>query len=121
MNRSPEYLNQNCRVCSEHFESLMFLNDLKNRLQPTAVPTLVNVPLTITPTRTRKRQLATGETPDISKIKRSISRTPEESATQPSTDSNCKFRLLLVFHFISESNNRSVLSIDGIKTIFCLG
>ena len=41
--KSPEYMNKNCKVCSEHFESIMFLNDLKNRLQPTAVPTIVNV------------------------------------------------------------------------------
>jgi hypothetical protein len=36
-------MNKNCCVCSEHFENIMFLNDLHNRLQPTAVPTLVNV------------------------------------------------------------------------------
>jgi len=123
--KSPEYLNKNCRICSEHFESVMFLNDLKNRLQPTAIPTLVDVsnpPLSITPARTnpRKRQHATGKTADVSKIKRSASRTLEKSATQPSTsEADCKFRLLLVFQFMSESNDRRVLSIDGIKT-FCL-
>ena len=122
--KSPEYLNKNFRVCSEHFESMMFLNDLKNRLQPTAVSTLVNVsnpPLTITPARTRpnprKRQHSTGETPDVRKIKRSASRTEEDSSTQPSTsEADCKFRLLCVFHFISECNNRKVFSIDGINT-----
>jgi hypothetical protein len=44
LNKSPEYLHKNCRVCSEHFEAVMFLNDLRNRLQPAAVPTVVNVP-----------------------------------------------------------------------------
>ena len=123
--KSPEYLNKNCRICSEHFESVMFLNDLKNRLQPTAIPTLVDVsnpPLSITPARTnpRKREHATGKTADVSKIKRSASRTLEKSATQPSTsEADCKFQLLLVFQFMSESNDRRVLSIDGIKT-FCL-
>jgi hypothetical protein len=43
VDKSPEYLFKNCTVCSEHFESIMFLNDLHNRLQPTAVPTIVNV------------------------------------------------------------------------------
>lgn len=27
-------------VCSQHFEDHMFLNDLKNRLQPHAIPTI---------------------------------------------------------------------------------
>ena len=43
VNKSAEYMNKNCCLCSEHFEHIMFLNDLRNRLQPTAVPTLVNV------------------------------------------------------------------------------
>jgi hypothetical protein len=29
------------RVCAKHFETKMFLNDLKNRLQPHAKPTLL--------------------------------------------------------------------------------
>ena len=42
--QTPLYLNKNCYLCSENFEPQMFLNDLKNRLQPTAVPTVVQVP-----------------------------------------------------------------------------
>jgi len=44
IDKTPEYLKKNCFVCSKHFEQPMFLNDLRNRLQPTAVPTLVDVP-----------------------------------------------------------------------------
>jgi len=36
---SPRYLKK-LFVCGEHFETNMFLNDLRNRLQPTAVPTV---------------------------------------------------------------------------------
>jgi THAP domain len=43
VDKTPEYLNKNCFVCAEHFERPMFLNDLRNRLQPTAVPTLLDV------------------------------------------------------------------------------
>jgi len=38
---SPKKLYNNYRVCSKHFASHMFLNDLKNRLQPHAVPSIV--------------------------------------------------------------------------------
>ena len=31
-------------MCAEHFEDIMFANDLKNRLQPQAKPTLFNIP-----------------------------------------------------------------------------
>jgi hypothetical protein len=44
VDKSPEYLNRNCYVCGEHFEGPMFLNDLRNRLHHTAVPTIVDVP-----------------------------------------------------------------------------
>lgn len=40
---TPVYLHKNCTVCSKHFETLMFLNDLWNRLHSHAVPTQVNV------------------------------------------------------------------------------
>ena len=43
MNKEAEYLYKNCRKCAEHFEDIMFANDLKNRLQPQAKPTLFNV------------------------------------------------------------------------------
>ncbi|CAG9837715.1 unnamed protein product [Diabrotica balteata] len=36
----PENLYKRYRVCGVHFEPRYFLNDLRNRLQPTAVPTL---------------------------------------------------------------------------------
>lgn len=38
---SLEKLYNNYRVCSKHFAHYMFLNDLKNRLQPHAVPRAV--------------------------------------------------------------------------------
>ena len=44
MNKEAEYLYKNCRMCAEHFEDVMFANDLKNRLQPQAKPTLFNIP-----------------------------------------------------------------------------
>ncbi|KYM96680.1 hypothetical protein ALC62_12657, partial [Cyphomyrmex costatus] len=36
---SIEHLHKNYRVCGNHFEEAMFLNNLKNRLQPHAIPT----------------------------------------------------------------------------------
>ncbi|XP_072393483.1 uncharacterized protein [Diabrotica undecimpunctata] len=36
----PENLFKKYRICAGHFESKCFLNDLRNRLQPTAVPTI---------------------------------------------------------------------------------
>jgi len=40
---APGYLHRNGVVCSQHFHETAFLNDLHNRLQPSAIPTL-NVP-----------------------------------------------------------------------------
>ncbi|XP_044738949.1 zinc finger protein 271-like [Chrysoperla carnea] len=40
MNKSGLQLHNNYRLCGTHFENKMFLNDLKNRLQPLAVPTI---------------------------------------------------------------------------------
>lgn len=38
INKTCEELHKNYRVCSLHFLQKMFLNDLRNRLQPNAVP-----------------------------------------------------------------------------------
>lgn len=35
-----ESLYESHRLCGAHFETAMFLNDLKNRLQPHAIPRL---------------------------------------------------------------------------------
>ncbi|KYM95808.1 52 kDa repressor of the inhibitor of the protein kinase [Cyphomyrmex costatus] len=35
-----EKLNNNYRICSEHFTPSMFLNNLRNRLQSHAIPTI---------------------------------------------------------------------------------
>ncbi len=37
--KDTEYLYKNVRICAEHFEDIMFSNDLKNRLKPDAKPT----------------------------------------------------------------------------------
>lgn len=42
--RNSQYLRSNCCLCSDHFEPQCFLNILKNRLNPDAVPTLFDVP-----------------------------------------------------------------------------
>ncbi len=44
MNKDAEYLYKNCRKCTEHFEDLMFANDLRNRLNSEAKPTLFSIP-----------------------------------------------------------------------------
>ena len=44
MNKDADYLYRNCRMCAEHFEDMMFANDLGNRLNPEAKPTLFNIP-----------------------------------------------------------------------------
>ena len=59
LRKTPEYLSRNCTVCSEHFEAIMFLNDLKNRLHSHAIPTIVNVsnpPKTVTVSRPLPRR-----------------------------------------------------------------
>ena len=43
MNKDADYLYRNCRMCAEHFEDMMFANDLRNRLNPEAKPTLFNI------------------------------------------------------------------------------
>lgn len=40
LQKTPEELHRGYRVCGVHFQDKMFLNDLKNRLQPHAVPTM---------------------------------------------------------------------------------
>jgi len=79
-------MNKNCRVCSEHFEPIMFLNDLKNWLKPMAVPMLVNVPnppTTVTPVRQspRKRRLQSTSTTTASSKKSRSSAGQEEPST----------------------------------------
>lgn len=44
MDKSPEYLNSNCKLCSDHFEDCMYYNYLRNRLKSDAKPTLFNIP-----------------------------------------------------------------------------
>ena len=44
LGRDPEYLHRNCKICGDHFEDMMFANDLKNRLTPNAKPTLFDIP-----------------------------------------------------------------------------
>ncbi|XP_068084279.1 zinc finger and BTB domain-containing protein 14 [Anabrus simplex] len=44
LKKNATYLNKNCTICSVHFEKMMFLNFLRNRLKPDAVPTLFNIP-----------------------------------------------------------------------------
>ena len=44
MNKSAEYLHNNCKLCAEHFEDCMFTNHMKNRLNPKAKPTVFNIP-----------------------------------------------------------------------------
>ncbi|XP_048513025.1 52 kDa repressor of the inhibitor of the protein kinase-like [Athalia rosae] len=40
LKKGPEYANRNCKLCGDHFEERMYLNDLKTRLMPAAIPTL---------------------------------------------------------------------------------
>ena len=76
VHRTPEYLNRNCTVCSEHFETVMFLNDLRNRLHSHAIPTIVNVsnpPKTVTVSRrlpVRRQVVAAGECQPSTKRKK---------------------------------------------------
>ena len=44
LNKAPEYLYKNCRLCTDHFQDCMFSNNLKNRLNHEAKPTLFNIP-----------------------------------------------------------------------------
>ena len=40
MEKSTEYCSKNILFCADHFEPSMFMNDKRNRLIKTAVPTL---------------------------------------------------------------------------------
>jgi hypothetical protein len=42
--KDAEYLYKNVRICAEHFEDIMFRNDLKHCLNPEAKPTLFGIP-----------------------------------------------------------------------------
>ena len=42
--KDAEYLHKNLRICVEHFEDIMFSNDLKNHHNLLAKPTLFNIP-----------------------------------------------------------------------------
>ena len=44
MNKSAEYLYNNCKLCAEHFEDCMFTNHERNRLNTQAKPTLFKIP-----------------------------------------------------------------------------
>ena len=44
LNKTTKYLYNNCRLCANHFEDVMFLNFQKNRLKPDAKPTLFDIP-----------------------------------------------------------------------------
>lgn len=44
MNKDANYLYKNCRLCTDHFEDMMFANALKNRLKTDAKPTLFSIP-----------------------------------------------------------------------------
>ena len=43
LKKDSSYLYNNCKICGEHFEDIMFANNLKNRLVPDAKPTLFNI------------------------------------------------------------------------------
>ncbi|XP_046841870.1 52 kDa repressor of the inhibitor of the protein kinase-like [Xenia sp. Carnegie-2017] len=44
LNKTANYLYNNCKLCAEHFEECMFLNFEKSRLKVLAKPTLFNIP-----------------------------------------------------------------------------
>jgi len=44
LKKDAGYLYKNCRICTKHFEDVMFSNPQKNRLNPQAKPTLFNIP-----------------------------------------------------------------------------
>ena len=44
LNKTTKYLYNNCRLCANHFEDVMFLNFQKNRLKPDAKPTIFDIP-----------------------------------------------------------------------------
>ena len=44
MDKTPQYLYNNCKLCSNHFEDCIFYNYLRNRLKSDAKPTLFDIP-----------------------------------------------------------------------------
>ena len=44
IDKTPKYLYNNCKLCSDHFEDCMFYNDLRNRLKSDAKPTRFDIP-----------------------------------------------------------------------------
>ncbi|XP_039287826.1 52 kDa repressor of the inhibitor of the protein kinase-like [Nilaparvata lugens] len=45
--KDANYLYENCKLCSLHFQKNMFANFMKNRLKEDAVPTLFNLPKSV--------------------------------------------------------------------------
>lgn len=97
--RTPEYLNKNCFVCSDHFEMQMFLNDLKNRLQPSAVPTLVDVsnpPSKVFPARKKRSFHSVDECPPPAnkRVKLTAKSTITNSKLMFSSLTDCRFEII---------------------------
>ena len=119
-NRSPEYLYKNCTVCSEHFEPIMFMNDLRNRFYSHAIPTIVNFsnpPKSVMISRPLPhRQMFTIETPKKIQKKEECTETFVETATEresadlPCNSSSAPQLQQTVLPLLSVSNQMSPTS-----------
>ena len=65
LNKTPEYLYKNCKLCAQHFEDAMFTNHLKNRLNAQAKPTLFNIPNPPPRVRQKRRMLQRSTSPVV--------------------------------------------------------
>ena len=62
MDKTPKYLYNNCKLCSNHFEDCMFYNALRNRLKSDAKPTLFEIPNPPPTVSSKRRRLPREQT-----------------------------------------------------------
>ena len=62
MDKTPKCLNNNCKLCSKHFEDCMFYNALRNRLKSDAKPTLFDLPNPPPTVSSKRRRLQREQT-----------------------------------------------------------
>jgi hypothetical protein len=121
INQPPEYLNKNCFVCAEHFENSMFLNDLHNRLQPTAIPTLVDVPFpppTVFSSRckpTRKRTGGMSENESVPPKRRQLTYCSPMPSTSSESSVSASVSVPEIVNTTVEQSISAEIAFDGKK------
>ncbi|KAI4463514.1 riddle [Holotrichia oblita] len=108
LTKSTADLQKNYRVCGIHFEKKMFLNDLQNRLQPHAIPTIFP---TLEDSSDKIIDRSTSVSEDMKVLVLEIAETHPPQNVQPVQINN--IRMLEIAH---ERKNTSVDTVQHIIT-----